>query len=60
MKEIKILIRDLNKYPNNLFAYPTNAAPKGKPPMRGLEICNVKGEVQGFIELGINNGQVVL
>ena len=66
MREIKTLIQQLGNYPNNLFVYPLGGT--GLPDnigvnvetREGLVICNLKGEEQGFIETGTNNGNVVL
>ena len=66
MKEIKVLQQQLRNYPNNLFVYPLGRT--GLPDnigvnaetREGLVVCNLKGEEQGFIETGTNNGQVVI
>jgi len=68
MREIKTLIQQLRNYPNNLFVYPNPLGRTGLPDniganaetREGLVVCNLKGEEQGFIEIGTNNGQVVL
>ena len=64
MKELKILIRQLNRYPSNFFAYPTIIEDtKHNPPHKpvyGLTICDVKGDTIDFIDLGTNDGEVVV
>lgn len=64
MKEIKTLIRNLRQYPDNLFVHPVKYEDmKHSPPMKptyGLVVCNHLGEEQGFIELGTNDGNVVV
>ena len=64
MKEITILMRELRNYPSNLFVYSVKYEDlKHDPPMSpvyGLVVCNIKGEEQGFINLGTNDGKVVL
>lgn len=57
MREIKTLIQELRNYPNNLFVYPQEESEDNKS---GLVVCNLRGEEQGFIELGINDGNVVI
>ena len=62
MREIKTLIQQLRKYPNNLFVYPTKYESHmnpPSPPVFGLVVCNLKGEEQGFIEIGTNDGKVI-
>jgi len=66
MKEIKTLIQQLRNYPNNLFVYPQEPGPdmygntESKTNKSGLVVCNLEGKEQGFIELGANNGNVVI
>jgi len=64
MKELRILIKQLNQYPSNLFAIPTirrdTRHKTPHVPVYGLTICNVKGEEIDFIRLGTNDGEVVL
>uniref|UniRef100_A0A6M3LTY7 Uncharacterized protein n=1 Tax=viral metagenome TaxID=1070528 RepID=A0A6M3LTY7_9ZZZZ len=57
MREIKTLIQQLRNYPNNLFVYTQEESEDNKS---GLVVCNLAGEEQGFIELGSNDGQVIL
>ena len=49
MKEIKILLRELRNYPDNMFIYPQESSEDSKP---GLVVKKHTGEEIGFIELG--------
>lgn len=62
MKEIKVLIRQLKKYPENFFIYPQEQADEHEidnPPRLGLVVCSVDGQEQGFIETGSSDGVVI-
>ena len=61
MKEIKVLQQQLRNYPDNLFVYPLDERGLRLTISRhGLIVCDLKGEEQGFIELGTDNRQVVI
>ena len=65
MREIKTLIQQLRNYPNNLFVYPEiitageygEAIPTTKA---GLKVIDIHGQEEGFIELGTNDGKVII
>ena len=68
MKEIKILIQQLRSYPDNFFAYPAELWPikdghtdmvSDRPIKRGLTICDMDGNQQGFIETGGKEGVII-
>jgi len=48
-KEIRILIQELRKYPNNFFVYLSEESEDTKP---GLVVKEYKGEEVGFIKVG--------
>ena len=64
MKEIKILIQQLRKYPSNLFVYPKIYEDSKHTPsmasVHGVAICDKDGNQVAFIETGTNNGNVVI
>jgi len=62
VREIKTLMAELRNYPNNLFVYPKHFPYiKGKRlPANGLAICGKDGKQVGFIDTGINDGNVVI
>ena len=67
MKEIRILQQQLRNYPNNWFVYPLEETiyndqlvqPKAFT-RDGLVVCDKDGEEKGFIQLGTNDGKVII
>ena len=63
MKELKILIRQLKQWPDNMFAVPVVLTDtKHRPPhapVHGINIINSEGLHCGFIDLGSGSGVVV-
>lgn len=61
MKEIKILQRQLRNYPDNLFVFPcAEKLSSDVDKLAGLGICDKDGNQVGFIQIGTNDGKVII
>ena len=60
MREIKILLRNLRNYPDNFFVVVEDVVIEGKDREPGLKVVDVRGNEQGYIEIGLGIDKVII